>query len=79
MDWQKQVAAREKPYDLNVVPDSEVFEYTDPRTEAATEARWRPVLNRFGIGCLHAEEGREDQNAALHEGLVVSGFSNEAK
>jgi len=52
MDRPKQVATRAKPYGLNVVPDKEMFEYTDPRNEAAVEARWRPALERLGITIL---------------------------
>ena len=43
---------KEKPYGLGVVPDKELFEYTDPRNEPATEARWRPVLEQLGIVIL---------------------------
>jgi hypothetical protein len=52
MDQRKPVAARAKPYGLNVVPDSGLFEYTDQRNEAETEARWRPVLEQLGIMIL---------------------------
>src|SRR5436190_21350592 len=52
VDWQKQIATRAKPYSLGVVPDREQFEYTDPQNEAATQARWQPVLDRLGIKIL---------------------------
>ena len=52
MDRRKPVTTREMPYGLAVVPNRELFEYTDQRNEAATEARWRPVLERLGIVIL---------------------------
>ena len=51
MDRQ-QIVSRVKPYGLGIVPDREQFEYIDPRNEPATEARWRPVLERLGIRIL---------------------------
>jgi hypothetical protein len=38
--------------DMDLLPDKEGVEYRDPRNEAATEARWAPVLERLGIPIL---------------------------
>ena len=45
----ERVISRERPYDLGIVPDNRQFEYTDPRNEEATLARWQPVLERLNI------------------------------
>ena len=46
VEW-RQVALREQPYGLDLLPDKECVEYSDPRNEAATEARWAPALERL--------------------------------
>jgi hypothetical protein len=46
------VALQERPYGLGVVPEPEVFEYTDPRNELAVEERWTEVLERLGAKVL---------------------------
>src|SRR5438309_6372407 len=51
VEW-RQVALREEPYGLDLLPDKERVEVSDPRNEAATEARWAPVLERLGIPIL---------------------------
>ena len=51
VEW-RHVALREQPYGLDLLPDKERVEYGDPRNEAATEARWAPVLERLGIPIL---------------------------
>jgi hypothetical protein len=51
VEW-RQVALREQPYGLDLLPEKERVEYGDPRNEAATEARWAPVLERLGIPIL---------------------------
>ena len=48
----REVALREQPYRLGLLPDKERVEYGDPRNEAATEARWAPALERLGIPTL---------------------------
>lgn len=55
MVW-REVALRQRPYGLGLVPEKEISEYTDPRNEAAIEARWRPVLDRLDIRMLEIRD-----------------------
>lgn len=48
----RQEARQNRPYGLELVTDSDLFEYTDTRNDAATVARWQPVLQQLGIEVL---------------------------
>jgi hypothetical protein len=48
----QQIALGERPYGVGLLPDKTLFEFYDPRNEAATQERWHPVLERIGI-CDH--------------------------
>ncbi len=52
MDSRQQIALKERPFDLGLAPEREHLEVRDPRNEAATEARWQPVLERLDIEVL---------------------------
>ena len=46
------IALGERPYGYGFVPRHDSFEMSDPRHEAATQARWEPVLTHIGIPVL---------------------------
>ena len=46
------IALGERPYGSGFVPRHDSFEMSDPRHEAATQARWEPILTRIGIPVL---------------------------
>lgn len=50
------LARRASPYGLAVLPEKEVYEYTDPRNEAAIDRRWRPICERHGAAVLGIRE-----------------------
>jgi hypothetical protein len=48
----QQIALGERPYGVGLLPDKTLFEFYDPRNEAAIKERWHPILERIGI-CDH--------------------------
>lgn len=54
MDEHKDVnlARRASPYGLAVLPQQEIYEYTDPRNEVAVERRWRPICEQHGAAVI---------------------------
>jgi hypothetical protein len=46
------IALGERPYGYGFVPRHDYVEMSDPRNEAATQARWEPILKRIGITVL---------------------------
>ena len=46
------LARRSAPYGLAVLPEPDMYEYTDPHNEVAIERRWRPVCEQHGAAIL---------------------------
>jgi hypothetical protein len=46
------IALGERPYGYGFVPRHDYVEMSDPRNEAATQARWEPILKCIGITVL---------------------------
>jgi hypothetical protein len=53
----QQIALGDRPYGVGLLPDKALFEFYDPRNEAATKERWHPILERIGICDHQAEKG----------------------
>src|SRR5690348_4597077 len=48
----RELARRESPYGLAVVPDTERPGEADPRHEAAIQRRWQPVCEQYGAAIV---------------------------
>jgi hypothetical protein len=46
------IALGKRPHGYGLVPRHDSFEMSDPRNEAAMQARWEPTLKRIGITVL---------------------------
>ena len=69
---------RERPYDLGISPDHNLFEYTDPRNEEATLVRWQPALKRLHIPILGVRDVPSEPVRVIFEGIewILSRMGN---
>jgi hypothetical protein len=65
----ERVAIRERPYDLEIAPDNQLYEYTDPRNEQATIERWQPVLEKLGIPILGVRDVPDEPVWVMVDGV----------
>ncbi len=63
------VATRERPYNLGIASNKNLYELTDPRNEEATLARWQPVLHRLNIPILGTRDVPSQQVRFSYDGI----------